>query len=102
MAEGLWSGRIGSACRLGWLGVRGFGDGCFEEREGELRLDRGVLVALQRPVEPAGLEALVRESLDDLVVDQPVDRLAAELVIGLVHGAAELRPPVGRHHRELT
>ncbi len=66
-----------------------------EVRQRLLRLHRSPLVGGQRPVESPALVALVGERLDHLVVDQPVDRGAAELVVALVHLAPEARAPVG-------
>ena len=66
-----------------------------QQSEAGFGLDGGPLVAGQRAVEPRHFVGLVAERLDHLVVDQAVDRLAAELVVAQVHLAAELRAPVG-------
>ncbi len=45
-------------------------------------------------VQPVALERLVAERLDRLVVEQAVDRLGADLVVGRVHLAPDPDPPL--------
>ncbi len=65
-----------------------------------LRTDRSPLVERQRTVQPIALECLVAERLDRLVVEQAVDRLGADLVVGCVHLAPDRDPPLGRNEGE--
>ena len=74
-----------------------------------------MLVAAQCAVEAPGLLLLGAEILHRLVIEQAVDGAGVCLSVGLVHGAAELEPPLGhrqgegdvasdgdeRHHREI-
>ena len=71
-----------------------------QQRQRGLALQAGAAQALQALVVAAGLEALVVEVLDGLVVQQRVHRLGVGGGIELVGLAAELRAPLGHRDRE--
>ena len=71
-----------------------------EQAERGLVLDRRRLVFAQVLVVAPGLELLVAEILDRLVVQQAVDGPGIRLGIQLVRLAADRHAPLGDHHRE--
>ena len=71
-----------------------------ERRQARRRLDGGQLVGAQRLLIASHLVLVVVEVLDRLVVDERVDGLVARLVLGTIHGHAELGPPLRHAERE--
>jgi len=72
----------------------------IEQAQRALALEGGAAVALQALVIALGLELLVVEVLDGLVVQQRVDGAAVCGRVQLVHLAAELGAPFGHGHGE--
>ena len=71
-----------------------------EQAQAELALHGCTPVFLEVLVVTAGLESLVVEVLDGLVIEQRIDGAAVRRRIELIHAAAEMRAPLGHRHGE--
>ena len=72
----------------------------IQQRQGGAALHRRIFIAPERIVEAPRLMRLIAKILHRLIVQQAVDGLGVGLLVGLVHGAAELDAPFGDRQGE--